>query len=106
MLARNNLLRYKNSVQEKKLLFFFFFPKLLEKKGGKPTYNDYEQCQKFIQASTFVIFHLFLLAPVAEPRAPFFSVGPEPTFPLPADVFLALEFPVPFRSNFTSTPTA
>jgi hypothetical protein len=54
----------------------------------------------------FIIFHLFLLAPVPEPRALFFSAGPEPAFPLPADVFLALEFPVPFRSNFTSTPTA
>jgi hypothetical protein len=104
MLARNNLLHYKNNVQEKKLLFFP--PQITWKKTGKPTCNDYEQCQKFIQASTFIIFHLFLLAPVPEPRAPFFSIGPEPTFPLPADVFLALEFPVPFRSNFTSTPTA
>ena len=59
---------------------------------------------KITKASTFIISHLFLLAPAPELRAPFFSVDPEPPFPLPAGVFLALEFPVPLRSNSTCIP--
>ena len=99
---------YKNSVYKREPYFFFFLPPnyLAAKKGGKPSYHDYEHCQNFTKASTFIISHLFLLVLVPEPRPPFFSEGPEPPFPfpLPAGVFLALEFPVPFRSNSTCIP--
>lgn len=48
----------------------------------------------------FIFPHLFLLVPDPEPRAPFFCAVPlEPSFLLAAGVFLALEFPEPFKST-------